>query len=81
MVYRKKKPNPPTTLTTRMRKGYETRIANIRFRDAILQSQQRANLKSERDRLHGLLYHEVTPALHERIRTETDDIKTMLASL
>ena len=82
MVSRRKKPPPmPTTLTTRMRKGYDQRIANIRFRDAIIQSQQRANLKAERDRLHGLLYHQVTPALHEKINTDLSQIKTLLSSL
>ena len=66
---------------TKIRKRAEERVANIRFRDAIVKSQHRANLRAERDRLHGLLYHQLHPALHEKISTDATQIRQMLAQL
>ena len=54
----------------KIRRIVEEREKNINFRNAIVRAQHRHNLRIERDRLHGLLYTQLSPALHEKVRAD-----------
>ena len=64
---------PPKNLT-KTRRMFEDRVKNINFRNAIIHAQHRHNLKMERDRLHGLLYTNLNPALLERVKQDGNRI-------
>ena len=59
---------------SKIRRRFEEREKNINFRNAIVRAHHRHNLKMERDRLHGLLYTQLSPALHERINQQGNAI-------
>ena len=59
---------------TKIRRAFEEREKNINFRNALVRAQHRGNLKMERDRLHGLLYTQLNPALHEKVRADGNRI-------
>ena len=58
----------------KFRRIAEEREKNLNFSRAIVHAQHRHNLKAERDRLHGLLYTQLSPALHEKIRDDGNRI-------
>ena len=58
----------------KFRRIVEEREKNLNFSRAIVHAQHRHNLKAERDRLHGLLYTQLSPALHEKIRDDGNRI-------
>ena len=58
----------------KFRRIVEEREKNLNFSRAIVHAQHRHNLKCERDRLHGLLYTQLSPALHEKIRDDGNRI-------
>ena len=57
---------------------------NVRFQRDIRRAKDRATMQVERDRLHGLLYEQISPGLRERVMTRgaaldqlLDEIKTL----
>ena len=58
----------------KFRRIAEEREKNLNFSRAIVHAQHRHNLKAERDRLHGPLYTNLSPALHEKIRDDGNRI-------
>ena len=65
-------------LYTSIRKAHEERSKNILFSRAVRNAQDRAHLRNERDRLHGLLYTQLNPGLHGRIFEAGRDITRIL---
>ena len=63
---------------TKIRKAFEERQQNILFHRAVRNAQDRANLRMERDRLHGLLHTSINPGLRERVNKAKIDISTIL---
>ena len=64
----------------KIRRAFEEREKNINFRNALIRAQHRHNLKNERDRLHGLLYTSLSPALHEKVRRDGNMIFQMVGN-
>ena len=69
----RKRPN--LTLT---RIAFETRQKNIHFRNAVRTAQDRANLRQERDRLHGMLQTSINPGLREKVYHARGEISSIL---
>jgi len=63
---------------TRARLAFETREKNIHFSQAVKRAQDRANLKMERDRLHGLLQTSIHPGLREKVYHARGEISSIL---
>ena len=63
---------------TKDRIAFETREKNIHFRQAVQRAQARANLRMERDRLHGLLHTHINPGLRETIHETKGEISSIL---
>ena len=61
---------------TKDRIAFETREKNIR--QAVQRAQARANLRMERDRLHGLLHTHINPGLRETIHETKGEISSIL---
>ena len=62
---------------TRTRVAFETRQKNIAFHQALKNAQDRANLKMERDRLHGMLHDSINPGLKARVWESRNEISTL----
>ena len=65
---------------SKIRRAVETREKNINFRNAIIRAQHRHNLKMERDRLHGLLHTQLSPALHQRVLSDGNRIYAIVGN-
>ena len=63
---------------TNIRKAFEERQKNILFHRAVHNAQQRANLRTERDRLHGMLYTHMNPGLTRRVYEAGHSISNIL---
>ena len=63
---------------TKTRVAFETREKNILFHQAIQKAQARANLRMERDRIHGLLHANINPGLKQRFWESRNEISTIL---
>ena len=55
---------------TDLRKKAETVIEDNRFKKTLRNAQKRASLKTEYQRLHGLLFEQLSPHLRERVMRE-----------
>ena len=64
-----------------IRKKVENRIENIRFQRAVRNARDRATLRTEHARLHGLLYEQITPALRERVLRQGQQVHLQLQKL
>ena len=63
---------------TKARVAFETREKNIHFHHAIQKAQARANLRMERDRIHGLLHSNINPGLKQRFWESRNEISNIL---
>ena len=63
---------------TKQRVSFENREKNIMWRRAVQNSQNRANLRMERDRLTGLLHTNINPGLARRVYEAKGDINRIL---
>ena len=63
---------------TRARIAFETREKNLHFHHAVKRAQARANLRMERDRLHGMLHGNINPGLRERVYQARGEISSIL---
>ena len=63
---------------TRTRIAFENRQKNIVFHQAVRNAQARANLKMERDRLHGMLHTNINPGLKARVWESRNEISGIL---
>jgi hypothetical protein len=64
-----------------IRKKVENRTENIRFQRAVRNARDRASLRTEHARLHGLLYEQISPALRERVLRKGDAVTNQLRNL
>ncbi len=67
-----------------LRNRVERICKNVRFQRDIRRARDRVTMQVERDRLHGLLYEQISPGLRERVMTRgaaldqlLDEIKTL----
>ena len=63
---------------TKARIQFETRAKNIEWHRAMQMTQARANLRMERDRLHGLLHSSINPGLKEKMFEARNEISSIL---
>ena len=63
---------------TRLRMAHEAHHANLDWKKGIMMAQKRANLRMERDRLHGMLYTHINPGLIEQVRGVRGEITRIL---
>ena len=61
-----------------MRKKGETIMEDNRFRQTMRLAKERASLKTEHARLHGLLYQQIAPHLRERVMQQGRHINQRL---
>ena len=61
---------------TTLRRRAELRAKNLMFLKQVRESKDRATLRVEQDRLHGLLYQQISPALRERVLARRTQMMT-----
>ena len=64
-----------------IRKKAEHRLENIRFQRSVRNARDRASLRTEHARLHGLLYEQISPALRERVLRNGSAVTQQLRKL
>ena len=64
-----------------IRKKVENRIENARFQRSVRNARDRATLRTEHARLHGLLYEQIAPALRERVLRKGQQVGQQLQKL
>ena len=63
---------------TRMRQKAELRAKNVMFLKQVRESKGRASLRVEQDRLHGLLYQQISPALRQQVHRRGYEISKLM---
>ena len=66
---------------TALREKAETVIEDNRFKKALRQAQERSSLRTEYQRLHGLLFEQISPHLRERVMRQGRDVSDRLKNL
>ena len=66
---------------TALRKKAETVIEDNRFKKALRQAQERSSLRTEYQRLHGLLFEQISPHLRERVMRQGRDVSDRVKNL
>ena len=56
-------------------------IEDNKFKRSLRMAQERARLKTEYQRLHGLLYEQIAPHLRERVMRQGRDVTDRLKNL
>ena len=65
---------------TRLRKRAELIGENLRFQNAVRNARDRAALRTEQARLHGLMYESISPGLRERVQQRRENISQLIAN-
>ena len=63
---------------TVMRRKAELRAKNVMYLKSVREAKDRASLKVEQDRLHSLVYEQISPGLRERIQARRQTISQLL---